>query len=281
LKAFLGKYCSKPDGIEIVRDRPVPISEIEELPFGLASIMCMDGPDPNMGQQPAYLHLFFYDTDMVFKRIRRNPNVPGLCPCAIFFNVDYARRWSTSLIKHEAGHVLGLCKNTTHGNGTHCRNHGCLMCAMPDLLSQLGSLVASPPDLQLCADCQHDLELWNSEDASSNLIFKGPFLIRREDGYSVASLPFCHILVPASMEDIFDWQKTLLRFKEDLRERDFGEYWKKGVYRIWGLYRPHNKDDSQDSTIDYFDILTRAAADPCPFVRRNATKELEKLRQEQ
>ena len=281
LKAFLGKYCSKPDGIEIVRDEPVPIPEVEALPISLASISCIDGPRPDSGPQPAYLHLFFYDTDMVFKRIRRNPNVPGFCPCAIFFNVDYARRWSTYLIKHEAGHVLGLCKNAVHGDGTHCRNHDCLMCAMPDLFSQLASLVASPPGGQICADCRHDLELWKSEDAGSNLIFKGPFLIRREDGYSVASLPYCHILIPAPIEDKFDWQKTLLRIKEDLRGRDFSEYLKKGVYRIWGLGHPHNKDDSQDSTIDYFDILTKAAADPCPFVRRHAAEELEKLRQEQ
>ena len=281
LKAFLGKYCSKPDGIEIVRDKPVPISEIEGLPFGLASILCIDGPRPNSEPQPAYLHVFFYDTDLVFKRIMKNTHVPALCPCAIFFNMDYAGRWYRFTIKHEAGHVLGLCKNTTHGNGTHCRNYGCLMCARPDLLSQLGSLVGSSPDGQLCADCKHDLELWKSEDAGSNLIFKGPFLVRQQEGYSVASLPYCHILIPAPIEDEFDWQKTHLRLKEDLRGRDFSEYWKKGVYRIWGLGRPHNKDDSQDSTIDYFDILTRAAADPCPFVRRHAAKELEKLRQEQ
>jgi len=281
LKAFLGKYCSKPDGIEIVRDKPVPISEIEGLPFSLASILCVDGPRPNSGPQPAYLHLFFYDTDMVFKRIRRNPHVPALCPCAIFFNVDYAGRWYRFTIKHEAGHVLGLCKNTTHGNGTHCRNYGCLMCAMPDILSQLGALVGSSPDLHLCADCQHDLELWKSEDVGSNLFFNGPFLIRREDGYSVASLPYCHILIPAPIEDKFDWQKELLHLKEYIKGIDFNEYRKKETCRIWGLYSPPNEDASPESVTDELAILTRAADDPCPPVKSYAIAKLKELKEKE
>ena len=97
LKAFLSKYCSKPDGIEIVRDEPVPISEIEGLPFSFASIMCIDGPRPDSREQPAYLHLFFYDTDSVFKRAMKNPYVPGFCPCAIFFNVDRSEEHTSEL----------------------------------------------------------------------------------------------------------------------------------------------------------------------------------------
>ena len=59
LKALLGKYCSKPEGIEIARDPPIPLSEVKGMPIGAASILCLDGPDPNRGPQPAYLHVFF------------------------------------------------------------------------------------------------------------------------------------------------------------------------------------------------------------------------------
>jgi len=83
------------------------------------------------------------------------------------------------------------------------------------------------------------------------------------------------------MEDIFDWQKILLTVKEKIKEEDFGEYRKKGVYRMWGLCRPNDKDDFQDSAIDYVDILTKAIDDPCPLIRRNAAEELEKLKQKQ
>lgn len=286
LKAFLGKYCFKPDGIEIVRDKPVPISEIEGLPFGLASIMCIDGPDPSMGQQPAYLHVFFYETDLVFKRIMRNTHVPALCPCAIFFNVDYAGRWYRFTIKHEAGHVLGLCKKTTHGNGTHCRNYGCLMCATPDLLSQLGSLVGSSPDGQLCADCKHDLDLWKSEDAGSNLVFKGPFLIRREDGYSVASLPYCDLIIPAPVESVFDWKDALSHIKNKMKEAyritlNEDRESKKVRWYVRGLYGLPNENASPESVTDKLSILTRAADDPCPLVKSYAIAELKELKEKE
>jgi hypothetical protein len=42
------------------------------------------------------------------------------------------------IIRHESGHVLGLCQNTAHGDGAHCAKHGCLMYPMPDWLSRLG-----------------------------------------------------------------------------------------------------------------------------------------------
>jgi len=285
LKSFLVKYCSKPDGIEIVSDEPVPISEIEGLPFGLASILCIDGPRPDIGQQPAYLHVFIYDTDLVFKQIKKNPHVSVFCPCSIFFNVDYAKRWHKFIITHETGHLLGLCKNTVHGDRAHCRNHGCLMCETPDLFSQIIALVVPPPDLHLCTDCQYEIEVSKSENIGSNLLFKGPFLIRRENGYSVASLPFCNFLIHESTEDKFDWRKALLHIKEGIKTfpKDSKKYLKskKKGPNIWGLYLPNNKGALPMNTSEALSILTKATNDSCPVVRRNAAEGLEKLKQEQ
>ena len=53
LRAFLSKHCSKPDGIEIVRDKPIPLSEIKDVPMGPASVLYLDGPDPNSSSQLA------------------------------------------------------------------------------------------------------------------------------------------------------------------------------------------------------------------------------------
>lgn len=281
LKAFLSKYCSKPDGIDIVQDKAVPVSEIEALPASMASILCLDGPVADSSGQAAYLHVFLYDTDVGLRDRKREPHVDDSCPCGIFLNVDYAWRWSTYMTKHETGHVLGLCKNTTHGDGTHCRNYGCLMYRMPDLWSRLGSLVGPPPDGQLCADCQGDLEVWKSEGAEANLIFKGPFLIRQEDGYSVASLPYCDLLIPAPMAVKFDWQDILHQIKADIKGKDFKEYYKKGTPRIWALYFPTNKGASPGNTPEALSILTKATNDPCPLVRRYVAEELEKLKQKQ
>jgi len=291
LKAFLGKYCSKPDGIEIVRDKPVPISEIEELPFSLASILCIDGPrHDSREEQPAYMHVFFYDRDIGLKAKAREAHVLIFCPCGIFLDVGYLRIFKSKakkfMLKHEAGHVLGLCKNTAHGDGAHCLNNGCLMNASLDLFSQLGLFVGFPIDRQLCTDCRRDLEMYKTEDVGSNLVFKGPFLIRREDGYSVASLPYCDWIIPAPVESVLDWKDALSHIKDKIKEAyriALNEYResKKVRWYVRGLYGLPNEDASPESVIDKLSILTRAADDPSPLVKSYAIDELKKLKEKQ
>jgi len=282
LKAFLGKYCSKPDGIEIVRDKPVPISEIEGLSIGVASILCTDGPHPDSREQPAYLHVLFHKKMGRAGDIKRKSHVSSFCPCGIFCTEGKAKAFA---LKHEAGHVLGLCKNTEHGDGTHCRNRGCLMYAHRDLFWSLSSLVGFQKG-QLCADCQHDHELSKSDYIEPNLLFKGPFLIRREDGYSVGSLPYCDLIIPNPVEKVLDWKETLSHIKNIIREsqrtalsEDF-ESKKEGWY-VKGLYNPNNTNTSPASEIDELAILQKAADDPSPFVKYYATDKLKEFEQEQ
>lgn len=288
LRAFLSTHCSKPDGIEIVRDKPVPLKNIKDMPIGPASILCLDGPDPNSGPQPAYLHVFFYDTDKVFKRMSKSPHIEKDCPCTIFFNIDYIPMWHNKWVKHvlshEAGHILGLCRNALHGDGAHCKNHGCLMNQQPDLLSQLGVLVGIPLKIKLCKNCQSDLEKYKTEDADPNLAFQGPFLVRREEGYSVASLTHCHFLIPEPIEEKVDWKKDLLlSITEYIKARNYNEkeYARNVIPHIWGIYRPNGKDESHQIATEDLDILKKATKDPCPFIRSNSIAELEKLEQEQ
>lgn len=285
LEEFLSTHCSKPDGIKMVRDKPIPFQDIKDMPIGPASILCLDGPDPNSGSQPAYLHLFFYAKDKVFKKTTKSPHVPFPCPSAIFYNVDYGYRLDKMIkltLPHEAGHVLGLCKKTKHSDGAHCTNKECLMRQSPDNLPSLGLLLFGIPfKSDLCDDCLSDLEAYKSESANPNLTFDGPFLIRKEDGYSVASLPYSDVLIPAALEGKFDWQKMLAKLRETIEEEDFGEYWNKGAYRLWGLCGRDATEDNQESVIDYTDVLTKATRDPSPLVKHLALAELKKLKQEQ
>lgn len=286
LRVFLAKHCSKPDGIEIVRDKPIPVSEVKDVPMGPASVLYLDGPGPSSGVQPAYLHLFFYDTKTEFQHVLKNPHIPEFCPSAIRYNVNYGRsrqdQVAQFVLKHEAGHVLGLTRSTAHGDGAHCSNSRCLMNASPGWRSGFfGLILGIRIERELCADCRDDLELAKSENVDPELEFKGPFLIRRENGYSVASLPSRHILLPQSVEDRFEWRDVLARLKEGIRASDLRECAKNRTCLHFYAWRYADKDGSRQHMIDYTAMLAKAANDPCPFISREAAAALEKLKQEE
>ena len=223
MRGFLSQYCSKPGGIKIVQDTPVSFEQ-DELSVGLMSLLCLDGPiHPNENEQPAYLHIFFYDTDA--KNIisfRRNPYVNARCATTVFFNTSYTERFHDSLaiftFKHEIGHVLGLCTNTSHSDGSHCYNSGCLMRKSPSLLSQLTTLIQlSIKDSQLCTDCQNDINNAKSLSSKDNLLFKGPFLLEQKEDYSVMTLPYFDVRVPKDAIASLDWKEVLSKVKNYIR----------------------------------------------------------------
>ena len=221
---------------------------------------------------------------------RTPPHVVSYCPSGILFNVGYFRiskgKAEEFALKHELGHVLGLCRNLKHSDGAHCRKDGCLMYKDPGLLSNLGLLFRSRIEKQLCADCQSDLETWKSGDVDPKLSFKGPFLIRREDGYSVASLPYCDMIIPAHVESI-DWTEFLSLFKGRMLERgrvalnEDQKSRRQGWYFKGHWHDPPKKDASSESVIYAAALLRKAVDDPCPLVKNYAIACLKELKQEQ
>lgn len=278
LKEFLSTHCSKPDGIEIVRDEPIPFDDIKDMPIGPASILCLDGPDPNSSPQPAYLHVFFYDKDKIFKTTRKEPHVISICPSTIFYNVDCGYRLDKIIkftLPHEAGHVLGLCKNTEHSDGAHCTNKKCLMRPGPDHLQSLGLLLFGIPfKSDLCDDCLSDLEAYKSESSDPNLTFDGPFLIRKEDGYSVATLPYCVLLIPDAFKNNFNCHNALASTKEHYLAKKYKYFYK-------SILISKSYDDSPPDMSLYRDIFVKAANDPDPEVKQYAAQMLETLEQKQ
>ena len=292
LKAFLGRYCSKPDGIEIVRDAPVPISEVKGMPVGAASILCLDGPGTRSKPQPAYLHVFFYDRNVGVKADTRTPHVMGYCPCGILFNVGYFRssrgKAEEFAMEHETGHVLGLCKSPDHGDGIHCKNQACLMYESPGLLSEVGLLLGSRVEKELCADCQKDIETSKSGENDPKLSFKGPFMIRGEDGYAVASLPYCDFIIRTPEENAFDWEELLSFLKDKIRKECTAalKTKQKPGDRPWlirGYWKgqPDKSASRQDTTVGSVGLLRKAAGDPCPVVKNYAATVLKELEQDQ
>jgi hypothetical protein len=304
LQAFLAQYCDKPDGIAIVKNEPIPLWEVEDLTVGEAALLCTDGPRVNDGEQPAYLHVFFYNQYFVNSKRHqglsgpvRNPHVSPYCPNTVFFNVDYVKiepeYVRIEALEHEAGHVLGLGKGKSHGDGSHCRNRGCLMLQYEGVESEFVRLLTGSVGVKLsrhpCQDCLHDLEAERAMDADGKLSFAGPFLVRREDGYSVVRLPNCEI-IEASEEPAIKWQETLEYVKRRMREliakhRDaLGKtadesqppkttaLHRKAANEGMGPYvclllAPHGKESTGPTTEQLLAAVTKATEDPCPITR--------------
>ncbi len=187
------------------------------------------------------------------------------------------------MLRHECGHILGLSQNTAHGDGAHCAKYGCLMYPMPDWQSQFGGMVHLYfREHRLCDDCEQDLSAWRQGQPDENLSFAGPFLVRKADGYCVASLPFCDLLIGSSTPDVFDWREALIQTKTGIREsapRSAGErrLSKNDHLTYWTtFYARSERNASPEVRTQNIAILTKALNDPSPFVRRVAATQLKK-----
>jgi len=222
LQEFLTRYCDKPDGIHIVRDKPIPRAEARSLSHDALACRYLKGPqkdDETTRQQDhgsAFIYILYYDSSLaasawsgrpgpIHKHLSLqhdfgwvstfNPHTRLLpYPGVIFIDRRYLRSCPSSLegllLEHEAGHVLGLAQNESHGLNFHCTNRLCLM--RPQLMIDLPrALFSAQKTLQtnLCANCQRDLSNWRTTAPVTNVFFAGPVLIRVEAGYYVASLP--------------------------------------------------------------------------------------------
>jgi hypothetical protein len=288
LREFLSEHCSKPGGVEIVRDPPVSAQAVEAMPAEVAALSTLDGPCLPDGSQPAYLHVFFYDARGARKGPTQTSYIDALCPTSIFYRVSRGRHWDEriagSCLKHEAGHVLGLNRNRAHGDGTHCRNRSCLMRSSLDLRSSAALLFGGSWRASLCADCRRDLEAARSAGADDKLSFVGPFLVRREAGYSVASLPGWHAIVVGPMEEAFDWRKALSGMKatiERRREQLAGQVCSRqsrgDPWCFHPVYAPVDEHGESADRRAVWTALKEALHDPCPKVRHVAAVQLERI----
>jgi hypothetical protein len=289
LQGFLAEHCSKPGGIEVVRDPPVFAREVEGMPVEVAALCMLDGPRPRDGSQPAYLHLFFYDARGARKRPKGVSYVDGLCPSSIFYRASRARHWdkriAVSCLEHEAGHILGLNRNRAHGDGAHCRSHGCLMRPSLDLLSNVALLFGGSWQASLCDDCRRDLAAAKSAVVEGKLSFVGPFLVRREGGYSIASLPGWHAIVVGPVEETFAWREALAGMKRTVGKRrdQLGGQARptKSGADPWCFHPVYAPADGRGEFADGREVraaLEKALNDPCPKVRHVAEGWLKRLK---
>ncbi len=304
LAAFFAEHCDKPGGITIARDEPIPLAEVTDLTITEAALLYTDGPPTTDDTPPAYVHVFCYDLDDGLSAVVRNPHVLPFYPTTIFFNVDYAHYLPGyvrgEMLQHEAGHVLGLSENRSHADGTHCRNRGCLMRRSEEVESEIIRWVSSGVGAKfrhgLCDDCRRDLDSLRTDEITERLAFAGPFLVRREDGYSVASLPFC-ALIGTVDAGAFDWRGALEfvqgRMTKSIsvrRESPAGtgkrtaartagaKAPKKGRgYSIFWALPPKDEGSSLPTKDGLQALLAKVSEDPCPVTRGLARYALKKM----
>ena len=91
----------------------------------------------------------------------------------------------------------------------HCADKSCLMFEDVSISGSIAGII--PADF--CDKCKENLRLTAHQEPSSNLEFNGPFLIRKEDGYSVAMLP-SYFVLDFRPPELFDYQAELSRARK-------------------------------------------------------------------
>ena len=192
LSGFLKMQCDKPDGVRVVRSDTISLREAMSTSTTSLALRYLNGPPAGS----AFLYVLYYNSVLNPALKTANPHaVVFPYPCAILVDRNYNEAGFGDvlgglILKHEAAHLVGAARNPSHGDGAHCRNHHCLMNPSFIYAPEMIPLGMMPtPQTDFCPDCLADMARWRSTPAPANLRFTGPFLTRRENGYSVLTLP--------------------------------------------------------------------------------------------
>lgn len=263
LRRFLTKYCDKPDGIEIVRDAPIPRREARGVSPWILALAHMKGPAETPSKsRPAYLYVFFYDS-RIADAATRSMDLPSYIssnyPCGIFVDVSYwgpsYRTFIPRVLCHEASHVLGLTKSTAHGDGAHCKNRQCLVYPRHSAEMAFKSR-AYNYSFDICDDCKADLRAAKAGPHDRRFSFQGPALVRTERNYRVVLLPdvvYCD-LAPFQP---FDWRFIAARAEKS---------WRRNGKEFLDRYLTYRSQMPAEQMNSYQRGILRAMRDPDPGV---------------
>lgn len=189
---FLRTQCDKPDGVRVVRSDRISPTEAASASITSLALRYLDGPPAGS----AFLYLLYYNSALNPALKTSNPHaVVFPYPCAVFVDRNYNESGFGDvlgglILKHETAHLVGAARNPAHGDGAHCRNRHCLMNPAFLYAPELVALGMVPtPQTEFCPNCLADMARWRTTPAPANLRFDGPFLSRREQGYTVMTLP--------------------------------------------------------------------------------------------
>ncbi len=223
LVLFLERYSAKP--VVLAKSgQAIPASEAKGLAPGAIATLNMDGP-PEDTEQPPVAYIYILLTNELPQW-----NIGGyahdLYPHAII-SMSFLGASRPALLrevlKHECGHLLGLCHNKSHGDGNHCDDQKCLMQSKLGgsiIVGRIRSVIGMAPvnggPFDLCENGQEDLRNMTNSQEQPKTEFHGRFFIRNEKDYFVATLP-SHLHLGLGLKKI-PWQIVLDQAKKQARE---------------------------------------------------------------
>jgi len=194
LVQFLRTHCGKP--VRVVRNEPIPRDTVNGVsPMAMATRR-VTGP-PN--SDAAYIYVLFHHGTGKKAYALNGYRCAILIPMSDLTPLERLNV-GRFIMKHEAGHLLGLCRNTSHGDGVHCRNKHCLMQPRATATWSVSKFLLGRDPVtyrgptNLCDDCKRDIREIKNSGSDCGIEFNGPVMIRKEQGYFVGTLPtHCHL----------------------------------------------------------------------------------------
>ncbi len=271
LRQFLTQYCDKPGGIKIVEDSLIRPEDADTTRPELLALRYMDGPDRIMTESTAYLYILFYDsTRLTAQKYKQhmNPYVRVLpYPSAIYIDTNYINKTNMGalsehqdqLLKHEAGHILGLNWSQKANSPWHCKDRACLMYGTYDVDIFKLLTFQKTAKKELCNSCKGYLTETRNSQEDTDLRFMGPVMVRSEKDYHVLSLPGFVKLHFGSLNSV-RWQDVLAQAQTETPIRASKP---DSVAVVIGTEHGEGVDESMTLS----EVIATAKNDPCQTVR--------------
>lgn len=214
LTRFLKTQCKKPVVVKL--KEKIPLERAIGLPPSVLATQTIEGPPVNDERgPPAYIYMFFhsgYDGQAKWPAVTKH-----LYPCSVFTDMSHIKpslRWLLpQVLMHECGHALGLWRRDIGENPVHCENKECLMYKRQLAQWSLGRFLVGKDPFKnkeptvFCERCEQMLQEIKNLEGDCAMEFKGPFLVRKEKGYFVATLP-SHLHLGLGATDV-NWDGIL------------------------------------------------------------------------
>jgi len=224
--SFLRQETGKP--VTVTNGAVIPKEQADRLTPEAMATLAFNGPKHD---DEAYLPILFYCDEGASNKY--DGWVPSTYHCGIFVNMAFAQPYDSAMawtLRHESSHVLGLCRNRSHGDGVHCNDSNCVMYHAQVIRDSLTAMIftsnaatierrekQSRANMNLCSKCQEDLHQPAAQATGNDVEFAGPFLVRHEKGYCVASLA-AYTFIMFGDAPQFDWKRQLADARKSVLE---------------------------------------------------------------